>query len=57
MPALSSTMTSGKVVQWLKAKGDLVAAGEAVLVVESDKVRAFKSNSNCGTGWQPSLGG
>jgi pyruvate dehydrogenase E2 component (dihydrolipoamide acetyltransferase) len=37
MPALSSTMTSGKVVQWLKAKGDRVSAGEAVLVVESDK--------------------
>ncbi|CAM9717394.1 unnamed protein product [Phaeothamnion confervicola] len=37
MPALSSTMTEGKVVQWLKNKGDKVAVGDAVLVVESDK--------------------
>ncbi|MEB3242738.1 MAG: dihydrolipoamide acetyltransferase family protein [Cyanobacteriota bacterium] len=37
MPALSSTMTEGKVVQWLKQPGDRVARGESVLVVESDK--------------------
>ncbi|CAM9961547.1 unnamed protein product, partial [Hapterophycus canaliculatus] len=37
MPALSSTMTEGKVVAWLKAEGDKVEMGEAVLVVESDK--------------------
>eukprot|EP00903_Cladosiphon_okamuranus_P005907 g5841.t1 len=37
MPALSSTMTEGKVVSWLKAEGDKVEMGEAVLVVESDK--------------------
>jgi pyruvate dehydrogenase E2 component (dihydrolipoamide acetyltransferase) len=37
MPALSSTMTEGKIVQWLKQPGDRVARGESVLVVESDK--------------------
>ena len=37
MPALSSTMTEGKIVQWLKKPGDRVERGESVLVVESDK--------------------
>ena len=37
MPALSSTMTEGKIVEWLKKPGDRVARGESVLVVESDK--------------------
>lgn len=37
MPALSSTMTEGKIVQWLKQPGDAVSVGEAVMVVESDK--------------------
>jgi len=37
MPALSSTMTEGKVVEWLKKPGDRVERGESVLVVESDK--------------------
>ncbi len=37
MPALSSTMTEGKIVSWLKKPGDKVGRGESVLVVESDK--------------------
>lgn len=37
MPALSSTMTEGKIVEWLKTEGDLVTAGEMVMVVQSDK--------------------
>ena len=37
MPALSSTMSEGKIVSWLKQPGDQVKKGEAVLVVESDK--------------------
>ncbi len=37
MPALSSTMTEGKIVEWLKQPGEKVGRGEAVLVVESDK--------------------
>ncbi|KKD37556.1 MAG: dihydrolipoamide acetyltransferase family protein [Limnoraphis robusta] len=47
MPALSSTMTEGKIVSWQKAPGDQVEKGETVLVVESDKadmdVEAFYS--------------
>ncbi|MGA0200149.1 MAG: biotin/lipoyl-containing protein, partial [Prochlorotrichaceae cyanobacterium] len=37
MPALSSTMTEGKIVEWLKSPGDKVERGETVVVVESDK--------------------
>lgn len=37
MPALSSTMTEGKIVSWTKAPGDRVNKGDTVLVVESDK--------------------
>ncbi len=37
MPALSSTMTEGKIIEWLKQPGDKVGRGESVLVVESDK--------------------
>lgn len=37
MPALSSTMTEGKITTWLKSPGDKVSKGETVLVVESDK--------------------
>jgi pyruvate dehydrogenase E2 component (dihydrolipoamide acetyltransferase) len=46
MPALSSTMKEGRVVTWLKAEGDEIEAGEAIMVVESDKadmdVEAFE---------------
>ena len=37
MPALSSTMTEGKIVSWLKGEGEQISKGEAVVVVESDK--------------------
>ncbi|CAN6484683.1 unnamed protein product [Victoria cruziana] len=37
MPALSSTMTEGKIVSWMKAEGDKLSKGESVVVVESDK--------------------
>ena len=46
MPALSSTMKEGRVVSWLKSEGDEIEAGEAIMVVESDKadmdVEAFE---------------
>lgn len=35
MPALSSTMTEGKIVSWLKSPGDKVKKGESIVVVES----------------------
>ncbi|XWS69783.1 hypothetical protein CRYUN_Cryun04dG0208300 [Craigia yunnanensis] len=37
MPALSSTMTEGKIVSWIKSEGDMLSKGESVVVVESDK--------------------
>ena len=37
MPALSSTMTEGKIVAWVKAPGDKIEKGETVVIVESDK--------------------
>nr|CAD1842061.1 unnamed protein product [Ananas comosus var. bracteatus] len=37
MPALSSTMTEGKIVSWTRAEGDKLSKGDSVVVVESDK--------------------
>jgi glycine cleavage system H lipoate-binding protein len=37
MPALSSTMTEGVIVAWLKKPGDKVDVGEMLMTVESDK--------------------
>jgi pyruvate dehydrogenase E2 component (dihydrolipoamide acetyltransferase) len=43
MPALSSTMTEGKIVSWLKSPGDKVTRGEALVVVESGAMRVINS--------------
>ena len=37
MPALSPTMTEGKLAKWLKAKGDAVKAGDVLAEIETDK--------------------
>jgi pyruvate dehydrogenase E1 component beta subunit len=37
MPALSPTMTEGKLAKWLKNEGDAVAAGDALCEIEADK--------------------
>jgi len=37
MPALSPTMTEGKLSKWLKAKGDAVKAGDILAEIETDK--------------------
>jgi pyruvate dehydrogenase E2 component (dihydrolipoamide acetyltransferase) len=37
MPALSSTMTEGKIVSWIKSEGNKLSKGKSVVVVESDK--------------------
>ncbi|MGK7862359.1 pyruvate dehydrogenase complex E1 component subunit beta [Falsiroseomonas sp. E2-1-a4] len=37
MPALSPTMTEGKLVRWLKAEGDAVKAGDVIAEIETDK--------------------
>ena len=37
MPALSPTMTEGKLAKWLKAEGDSVSAGDVIAEIETDK--------------------
>ncbi len=37
MPALSPTMTEGKLAKWLKSEGDEVAAGDVIAEIETDK--------------------
>jgi len=37
MPALSPTMTEGKLAKWLKAPGELVKAGDIIAEIETDK--------------------
>src|SRR5512141_1061598 len=37
MPALSPTMTEGKITRWLKHEGDPVSSGDAVAECETDK--------------------
>jgi pyruvate dehydrogenase E2 component (dihydrolipoamide acetyltransferase) len=37
MPALSPTMTEGKLAKWLKAEGETVKAGDVVAEIETDK--------------------
>jgi pyruvate dehydrogenase E1 component beta subunit len=37
MPALSPTMTEGKLARWLKKEGDRVKSGEVIAEIETDK--------------------
>ncbi len=37
MPALSPTMTEGKLARWLKKEGDPVAPGDVIAEIETDK--------------------
>jgi pyruvate dehydrogenase E2 component (dihydrolipoamide acetyltransferase) len=37
MPALSPTMTEGKLAKWLKKEGDTVKAGDVIAEIETDK--------------------
>ena len=37
MPALSPTMTDGKIARWVKAEGDHVAPGDVLAEIETDK--------------------
>lgn len=37
MPALSPTMTEGKLAKWIKSEGDMVAAGDVIAEIETDK--------------------
>src|ERR1700677_2184075 len=37
MPALSPTMTEGKIARWLKKEGDAVKPGQVLAEIETDK--------------------
>ena len=37
MPALSPTMTEGKIARWLKAEGDEIKSGQVLAEIETDK--------------------
>src|SRR5476651_1980967 len=37
MPALSPTMTEGKLARWLKKEGDTVQPGDVIAEIETDK--------------------
>src|SRR5271163_2548220 len=37
MPALSPTMTEGKLTKWLKKEGDQIKAGQVLAEIETDK--------------------
>jgi pyruvate dehydrogenase E2 component (dihydrolipoamide acetyltransferase) len=37
MPALSPTMTEGKLAKWLKKEGDTIKAGDVIAEIETDK--------------------
>jgi len=37
MPALSPTMTEGKLAKWLKKEGDAIKAGDVIAEIETDK--------------------
>ena len=37
MPALSPTMTEGKLAKWLKKEGDTVKSGDVIAEIETDK--------------------
>jgi pyruvate dehydrogenase E2 component (dihydrolipoamide acetyltransferase) len=52
MPALSDTMSNGRLVRWVKHEGDAIKRGEAIAEVETDKavmdVEAFHDGYLCG---------
>ena len=37
MPALSPTMTEGKLAKWVKDEGDAVESGDVIAEIETDK--------------------
>lgn len=49
MPKLSDTMTVGTVVRWLKKEGDVVAPGDMLAEIETDKATMELENFSKGT--------
>jgi pyruvate/2-oxoglutarate dehydrogenase complex dihydrolipoamide acyltransferase (E2) component len=48
MPKLAVAMSEGTLVEWLVGEGDAVADGQALYVVETDKVEAEVPSSTSG---------
>ena len=50
MPAISPSMTKGKVVEWLVKTGDTIRKGEPIMVIESEKeiqgARGYRMNQD-----------
>src|SRR5262245_43303709 len=47
MPALSPTMTEGKISKWLKKEGDAVTSGQVIAEIETDKaVMEFEASDD-----------
>ena len=49
MPALSPTMTEGKIVRWLNKVGDNISAGDIIVEIETDKATMEVEASESGT--------
>src|SRR6185369_13176147 len=49
MPALSPTMTEGKLARWLKKEGDEVSSGDILAEIETDKATMEVEASDSGT--------
>ena len=49
MPALSPTMTEGKLARWLKAVGDAVRPGDVIAEIETDKATMEVEAVDAGT--------
>src|SRR5215469_13972373 len=49
MPKLGDTMEEGKILRWLKQEGDVVKKGDALAVIETEKVNIEVESFFAGT--------
>ncbi len=49
MPRLSDSMEEGTILKWLKSDGDVVAAGEDLVEIETDKATMTYASDHEGT--------
>src|SRR5258707_762493 len=50
MPALSPTMTEGKIARWIKSEGEAVRAGDVLAEIETDKPTTEQGFTGLGVG-------
>jgi pyruvate/2-oxoglutarate dehydrogenase complex dihydrolipoamide acyltransferase (E2) component len=55
MPALSPTMTEGKLARWLKKEGEPVKSGDVIAEIETDKA-TMECARRCATRWRQRCG-